>query len=182
MTMKTVFVFLIAGFEEIEAVATIDILRRAGMNVKTVSLTGALTVVGSHAVPVTADMLFEDLSLADAEMLVLPGGTPAYSEHKALGEAIAGFYGRGGKVAAICASPMVFGKLGILKGRKATCYPGFEKYLEGATLCTEEAVVVDGNVVTGRGPGLTVVFALTLVEILAGKAKRDEIAAQLLVG
>lgn len=179
--MKPIFLFLITGFEEIEALATVDVMRRAGLDVKTVSLTGERVVMGSHGVPVTADMLFEDGSFDAAEMLVLPGGTPAFNEHEGVKKAIADFYAKGGKVAAICASPMVLGGLGILKGRKATCYPGFEKYLDGAELCTDRAVVIDGNVVTGKGPGLTLDFALTLVEILAGKAKRDEVAAQLLV-
>lgn len=178
--MKTIFVFLITGFEEIEAVATIDVLRRAGLHVQTVSLTGERCVTGGHGVPVTADLLFEEVAFVEAEMLVIPGGTPAYNGHEGLKTAVKAFYGRGEKVAAICASPMVFGGLGILKGRKATCYPGFEKYLEGATLHTDQAVVVDGNVITGKGPGLTIDFALTLAEMLAGKAKRDEVAAQLL--
>ena len=179
--MKTIFVFLTTGFEEIEAVATVDVLRRAGLEVRTVSLTGQQTVTGSHSVPVTADILFEEVPFEKAEMLVLPGGTPAYNDHDGLKKEVRTFYEKGGKVAAICASPMVFGGLGILKGRGATCYPGFEKYLEGATLQTDRAVVIDGNVVTGRGPGLTIEFALTLVEILAGKAKRDEVTGQLLV-
>ncbi len=180
--MKTIFVFLIDGFEEIEALATVDILRRAWLPAKTVSLTESQTVTGSHGIPVMADMMFGDVSFEEAELLVLPGGTPAYNGHEGLKKAVRTFYDRGGKVAAICASPMVFGGLGILKGRKATCYPGFEQYLEGATLQTEKSVVIDGNVITGRGPGLTIDFALTLVEILAGKNKRNEIAAQLLVG
>ena len=180
--MKTIFVFLITGFEEIEAVATVDVLRRAGLGVRTVSLTGDRTVTGSHGIPVTADMLFGEVLFDTAEMLVLPGGTPAYNEHEGVRKAIKAFYDKGGKVAAICASPMVFGGLGILKGRRATCYPGFEKYLDGAVLETDRAVVVDGNVITGRGPGLTIDFALELVEILSGKAKRGEIAGQLLVG
>lgn len=180
--MKTIFVFLIDGFEEIEALATVDILRRAGLPAKTVSLTESQTVTGSHGIPVMADMMFGDVSFDEAELLVLPGGTPAYNGHEGLKKAVRTFYDRGEKVAAICASPMVFGGLGILKGRKATCYPGFEQYLEGATLQTEKSVVIDGNVITGRGPGLTIDFALTLVEILAGKNKRNEIAAQLLVG
>lgn len=179
--IKTIFLFLIDGFEEIEAIATIDVLRRAGLDVTTVSLMGRLVVRGSHGIPVTADTLFEDAPLAEAGMLVLPGGTPAYNDHEGVKKAIKTFYDKGGKVAAICASPMVFGGLGILKGRNATCYPGFEKYLDGATLQTDRAVVVDGNVITGRGPGLTVDFALTLVEILAGRTKRDEVAGQLLV-
>lgn len=180
--MKTIFVFLIDGFEEIEALATVDILRRAGLPSKTVSLTESQTVTGSHGIPVMADMMFGNVSFDEAELLVLPGGTPAYNGHEGLKKAVRAFYDRGEKVAAICASPMVFGGLGILKGRKATCYPGFEQYLEGATLQTEKSVVIDGNVITGRGPGLTIDFALTLVEILAGKNKRNEIAAQLLVG
>ena len=179
--MKTIFVFLITGFEEIEAIATVDVLRRAGLNVKTVSLTGDKKVVGSHGVPVTADLLFEEVLFPAAEMLVLPGGTPAYNTHEGPKKEIREFYDKGEKVAAICASPMVFGQLGILKGRKATCYPSFEEYLEGAILHTDQPVVVDGNVITGKGPGLTLDFALALVEILLGKAKRDEIAGQLLV-
>lgn len=179
--MKTIFVFLITGFEEIEAIATVDILRRAGLPVKTVSLTGERVVAGSHGIPVTADLLFGEESLDKAEMLVLPGGTTAYNEHEGVKKEFLSFYEKGGKVAAICASPMVLGGLGILMGRRATCYPGFEKYLDGATLQTDRATVVDGNVITGKGPGLTIDFALTLVELLAGKAKRDEIAGQLLV-
>lgn len=179
--MKTIFVFLIDGFEEIEAMATVDILRRAGLSVKTVSLTGEQVVTASHGVPVTADIMFGEMDADSAEMLVIPGGTPAYDGHEGLKKAVKAFYDKGGKVAAICASPMVLGGLGILQGRKATCYPGFEKYLKGAELHTGEAVVVDGNVVTGRGPGLTIDFALKLVEIIAGKARRDEVAAQILV-
>lgn len=180
--MKTIFVFLITGFEEIEAVATIDTLRRAGLNVRTVSLTGQPTVTGSHGIPVVADVLFEEAPFDTAELLVIPGGTPAYNDHEGLKREVAAFYDKGEKVAAICASPMVLGGLGILRGRKATCYPGFEKYLDGAELHTEQPFVIDGNVITGRGPGLTIDFALALVEVMAGKAKRDEIAGQLLVG
>lgn len=173
--------FLITGFEEIEALATVDILRRAGLPVRTVSLTGETAVTGSHGVTVVADTLFEDVDFNTAEMLILPGGTPAFSEHEGLKKSVKAFYDCGGKVAAICASPMVFGILGMLKGRNATCYPGFEKYLEGALLQTEKAVVIDGNVITGRGPGLTIEFALTIVEILAGKSTREQVASQLLV-
>lgn len=179
--MKTTFVFLITGFEEIEALATVDTLRRAGLIVRTVSLTGEKVVTGGHGVPVAADLLFGQHLPETAEMLILPGGTTAYNEHEGVKKEIMAFYEKGGKVAAICASPMVLGSLGILKGRKATCYPGFEKYLDGAILQTDRAAVVDGNVITGKGPGLTIDFALTLVEVLAGKAKRDEIAGQLLV-
>ncbi len=180
--MKTVFLFLITGFEEIEALATVDVLRRAGVEVRTVSLTGERTVTGSHGIPVTADMLFEEGGFDRAELLVIPGGTTAYDGHEGLKRELQAFYDAGGRVAAICASPMVLGGLGILRGRRATCYPGFEKYLDGAVLETDRPVVVDGNVVTGRGPGLTLDFALTLVELLAGRQQRDRVAAQLLVG
>lgn len=179
--MKTIFIFLITGFEEIEALATVDILRRAELDVKTVSLTDNKIVVGSHGVPVTTDVMFSDVNYADAEMLVLPGGTPAYNDHEGVKKEILAFANQGKKVAAICASPMVLGGLGLLEGKKATCYPGFEQYLTKAVLNTDKAVVVDGNITTGRGPGLTIDFALSLVEQVAGKAKRDEVAKGLLV-
>ncbi len=179
--MKSIFIFLITGFEEIEVVATVDVLRRAGLDVKTVSLTGDKRVVGAHGIPVEADVLFEDARFEDAELMVVPGGTVAYTSHEGMKKELRTFFDKGGKVAAICAAPAILGMVGILHGRKATCYPGYEPYLEGAELHTDRAVVVDGNVVTGKGPGLTVEFALTLVEVLAGRAKRDEVAAQLLV-
>lgn len=179
--MKHIFVFLITGFEEIEALATVDILRRAGLNVKTVSLTDSKQVTASHDVTVTADIMFNDVDLASAELLVLPGGTTNYNEHEGVKAMLKAFADKGEKVAAICASPMVLGGLGLLKGKNATCYPSFEKYLDGATLQTEKAVVVDENIITGRGPGLTFDFALQLVELVAGKAKRDEVAQGLLL-
>ncbi|WP_165020285.1 DJ-1 family glyoxalase III [Dysgonomonas sp. ZJ279] len=179
--MKTIFVFLTTGFEEIEALGTIDILRRAELNVKSVSLTDSKQVTSSRQVTVVADIMFDEIDLSDTEMLVLPGGTPAYNDHDGLKKAVLAFAQKGEKVAAICASPMVLGGLGLLDGKNATCYPGFEKYLKGATLQTEKAVVVDGNITTGRGPGLTIDFALKLVELIAGKEKRDAVAAGLLV-
>lgn len=179
--MKTIFVFLTTGFEEMEALGTVDILRRAGLEVQTVSLTGNKTVMASHGVPVVSDTLFEEARLGNAEMLVIPGGTTAFNDHEGLKKAVKEFYDQGHNVAAICASPIVLGGLGILNGRMATCYPGFEHYLKGAKLETEKAVIVDGNVITGRGPGLVIDFALKLVEIVAGKAKRDEVAEKLLV-
>ncbi len=179
--MKTIFVFLTTGFEEIEGLGTVDVLRRAELDVKTVSLTGEKQVVASHGVPVVADLLFEEADFSQAEMLVLPGGTVKFNEHEAMKKEVLNFAQKGEKVAAICASPMVLGGLGLLEGKKATCYPGFEKYLKGAILETDKAVVVDGNITTGRGPGLTIDFALKLVELVAGKAKRDEVAAGLLV-
>lgn len=179
--MKTAFVFLITGFEEIEALATVDILRRGGVDVKTISLTSEKTVEASHKVSVIADLLFDEIKDAKADILILPGGTPDYDKHQGVKDLILAYYNNGKNVAAICASPMVLGGLGILKGKKATCYPGFEKYLDGAILQTHEAVIVDGNVITGHGPGLTIEFALQLLEILEGKSKRDEVAKALLL-
>ncbi|MDR1092453.1 MAG: DJ-1/PfpI family protein [Prevotella sp.] len=179
--MKTIFVFLTTGFEEIEAVATVDVLRRAGLDVKTVSLTGNKQVVASHGVTVVADLLFEEADFLQAEMLVLPGGTTKFNEHDGMKKEVLAFANKGEKVAAICASPMVLGGLGLLNGKNATCYPGFKQYLKGAILQTDKAVVVDGNITTGRGPGLTIDFALKLVELIAGKEKRDTVAAGLLV-
>lgn len=179
--MKTIFVFLTTGFEEIEALGTIDILRRAELDVKSVSLVGDKLVTSSHGIQVVADLLFDDVDFNTAAMLILPGGTPKYDEHSGMKKVILDFANKGEKVAAICASPMVLGGLGLLEGKNATCYPSFEKYLKGANLQTEKAVVVDGNITTGRGPGLTIDFALKLVEIIAGKEKSDAVAKGLLV-
>jgi 4-methyl-5(b-hydroxyethyl)-thiazole monophosphate biosynthesis len=179
--MKTIFIFLTTGFEEIEALATIDILRRAELNVKSVSLTDSKQVMSSHQVLVTADLMFDQIDFSEAELLILPGGTTRFNEHENMKKELLAFADKGEKVAAICASPMVLGGLGLLDGKKATCYPGFEQYLKGATLQTDRSVVVDGNITTGRGPGLTIDFALNLVGQLAGKEKRDAVAAGLLV-
>lgn len=189
--MNTVYIFLTTGFEEIEALATVDVLRRGGVPVRTVSLTGERTVTGGHGIAVVADALFDDperteqnihaqtADYAHAAALVVPGGTIAYLEHTPLLDVLQRHASAGGVLAAICAAPAVLGRIGVLKGKKATCYPGFEQYLEGAAF-TPEKVVVDGNVITGRGPGLTLEFALTLVEKLAGSAKRAEVENGLL--
>ncbi len=184
--MKTIYLFLTTGFEEIEALATVDVLRRAELDVKTVSLTGGLRVTGGHEVSVMADAMFDETDFAHGdfsavEMFVLPGGTVRFNDHEEMKHCVAAFAAQGGRVAAICASPMVLGGLGLLHGRRATCYPGFEQYLDGAILETDRAVVVDGNITTGRGPGLTLDFALSLVEQLAGPGKRAAVAAGLLV-
>lgn len=180
--MLDVAVFLTTGFEEIEALATVDVLRRAGLAVRTVSLEDAATVVGSHGVPVVADAVFEPQALAAARMLVVPGGTTRYAEHAGLAALLRAFAADPAKrIAAICASPAVLGGLGLLDGRGATCYPGFEDKLGQATRRTHEAVVIDGAITTGRGPGLTLEFALALVEQLAGRAQRDEVARGLLL-
>jgi len=179
--MKQNYIFLVSGFEEIEALATIDILRRGGVTLQTVSLEDTLTVTGGHGVPVTADILFDAFDPEQADMLILPGGTVKIDEHEGLKEAILNHAAKGQKVAAICCAPMVLGGLGLLKGKLVTCYPGYEPYLKGAILQTEEAVVTDGNITTGLGPCLAFDFALELLVRLKGRAAAEEVARQLLL-
>ena len=173
-------IFLVTGFEEIEALVTIDILRRGGVDIQSVSLTGDRTVAGGHQISVVTDCLFEDADFANAQMLILPGGTVKINEHDGLKREILAFARQGKPVAAICAAPMVFGGLGLLRDKKATCYPGYEKYLVGAHF-TESPVAVDGNITTGRAAGYTIEFALELLSQLRGKDVADEVARQVLV-
>ncbi len=175
-----VYIFLTTGFEEIEAIGTIDILRRGEINVKSVSLESSKQVSSSRKVPVIADLMFDEVDFSNAEMLIIPGGTVRYNDHEGLKKQVLAFAGNGGKVAAICAAPMVLGGLGLLKGKNATAYPGFEQYLDGAEF-VKTAVVVDGDIITGRGPGLTMDFALKLVEILKGKEVSKQVAKDLLL-
>ncbi|MFH4415718.1 MAG: DJ-1 family glyoxalase III [Neisseriaceae bacterium] len=176
--MVTVLVFLTTGFEEIEALTPTDILRRAGLKVQLVSLETKKEVLGGHGVLVTADLLFEESKSIEADAYLLPGGTVRIAEHPKLKEKLTEVAGQGKLLAAICAAPMVFGQLGLLKGKKATCYPGFENYLEGAQL-QDDPTVVDGQFVTANGPGAAIQFALVLVEKLAGTEKKQEVIKQL---
>lgn len=176
--MSRVYVFLAEGFEEIEGLTVVDLLRRAGIETKTVSVTGSQTVTGSHKITVTADSMFEDDTYEDAKVLVLPGGMPGtlnLGAHEGLCTLLKNHYEAGKMVAAICAAPSVFGKLGFLEGRVATCYPGFEGQLTGATVCAAK-VAVDGNVTTAKGMGAAIDFSLKLIEQLSGKEKAMEIS------
>ncbi|WP_321518380.1 DJ-1 family glyoxalase III [uncultured Bacteroides sp.] len=182
--MGTVYVFLAEGFEEIEAISVIDILRRAGIYTKTISITGNKIVLGAHAIPVVSENIFEEENFAKAEMLILPGGMPGASgldAHKGLRELILDFAKANKPLAAICAAPLVYGNLGLLKGKLATCYPGFEKFLEGALLTRENAVVRDGLLITAEGPAAAPAFALEIVAFFAGKEKANEIAKGMIV-
>ena len=178
--MAKAYLFLTDGFEEIEALATVDILRRAGVEINTVSLTGRVEITASHSVQVIADLLFNQVNFSDADILIIPGGTPKFNDYPELKEELNKFNQRAKKIAAICAAPMVLGEAGFLKGKKATCYPSFEKYLHGAEVSTE-AVVVDGNIITGKGPAFAILFALTIVEELLGKDKRVEVETAMLL-
>ena len=168
-----VYVFLADGFEEIEALAPVDILRRADVEVKTVSINDSFEVTGAHGITVCADILFGDVE-KDADMLVLPGGMPGTVN---LGnfEPLCDMLKKAKcPIAAICAAPSVFGELGLLKGKKATCYPGFEDKLEGAEI-SDLPVVVSGNVITSRGAGTAHLFGFALLEILKDKETADSL-------
>ena len=181
--MKKAFVFLATGFEEVEATGTIDVLRRGGIETTVVSITGDCEVDGAHGLALVADKLFAETDFADADALILPGGMPGSNNLNAcepLKDLLVKHYNEGKIVAAICAAPLVLGGLGLLKGREATCYPSFEPKLTGATI-TGEPVVADGNIITGKGPGLVFDFGLALVEALQGQAVAEEVAAGLLL-
>lgn len=164
-----VYVFLAEGFEEIEALATVDILRRAEIEVQTVSITDSYKVMGAHKIEVTADKLFIEIE-DNAEMYVLPGGMPGtlnLGAFSPLCSLLKKAKTEGRYIAAICAAPSVFGELGLLDGEKATCYPGFEEKLSGAEVLTHP-VVVSNNVITSRGAGTAHLFGFKLTELLKG--------------
>ena len=180
--MKKVIVFLAEGFEEIEAISIIDVLRRAEVSVTTLSISKEKQVKGAHNVPVVADKLFDEVNFASYDMIVLPGGMPGaknLQEHEGVRKQIEAFE-KDKQIGAICAAPMILGGMGLLKGKRATCYPGFEAELIEAKI-TDEAVTVDGNITTGKGPAFAMQFALQLVETLAGKATRNEVSDGLLL-
>jgi 4-methyl-5(b-hydroxyethyl)-thiazole monophosphate biosynthesis len=163
-----VFVHLADGFEEIEALTVVDVLRRAGIEVKTVSVTGSVNVRGVHDITVIADLLFQEADYAGCEMIVLPGGMPGTTNlagHEGLIRQIGSFAQNGKWIAAICAAPSILGKMSLLKGRRATSFPGYENDMVGAEY-TEERVVLDGKFITSRGAGTAMEFALKLVALL----------------
>lgn len=174
-----IYVFLANGFEEIEAIAPIDVFRRAELMVTTVSVTGDQLVEGAHGIAIAADCLFEELRFEGDFLLFLPGGMPGtlnLEAHEGLKSLLRQQAERGQKIAAICAAPSILGKMGLLKGKEAICYPGFESYLDGATV-SAESVVKAGAVFTAKGPGVAIDFALRLVEDLRGKEVATQVAA-----
>lgn len=177
---QMVYLFMADGFEEVEGLTVVDILRRAGVEIRTVSVMGRRNVISSHQVEIVADQLLEEIS-DDAEMLILPGGipgTPNLKAHKGLDALIRRSAEQGIYLAAICAAPTVYGDKGLLQGRKATCYPGMEKELTGA-IVSYENVVVDGTIITSRGLGTAIDFGLKLAEILKGKDTADSVAEKI---
>ena len=176
--MAEVFVFFADGMEEIEGLAQVDLLRRAGNQVTAVSIMGRKEIRGTHDVRIQADALFEETDFSDGDLFVLPGGGEGTQNLGAcgpLGELLKGKYATGKRVAAICAAPTVLGKCGVLRGKKAVCFPSMEEGLTGAEVLYEE-VVRDGNVITSRGMGTAIPFALAIIEYCQGKEAAENMA------
>lgn len=182
--MKKSFLFLADGFEETEALGTVDVLRRGDVEVKTVSIYDRKEVKGAHGVSVVADLLLQEVKKEDVEFLIFPGGMPGaqhLSECSGLMEILREHFEEEKPIAAICAAPaLVLGKLPLDKGIRMTCYPGFEKYLPGIRV-EEKGVITDGKIITGRGPAYAYAFGLAIVAFLAGAGKAKEVADGLLL-
>lgn len=182
--MKKTYVFFADGFEEIEAAGTVDILRRAGLDVVSVSVKETREVTGAHGVTVVADAVISDVDLAEAEWLVLPGGMPGAQNLRdcaSLAAMLEAQSAKGGRIAAICASPaVVLGQLGLLKGKNATCYPGFEGQCEGAQM-KDERCVIDGNIVTANGPSSVTNLAFAIISISKGRETATKVMNDMLI-
>lgn len=182
--MNTSYLFLAEGFEEVEAITTIDIMRRAGLKLNTVSISSNLDVTGAHGITIKADSLFNETNFADAEWLILPGGLPGADNlagFKPLNDLLVSHHNHNGNIAAICASPaVVLAPLGILDGREAICYPGFEEAMKSAKK-GYMPVCQDGNIITANGPAAATAFALAIVAKAAGEERSREVAEGLLL-
>lgn len=175
--MQKVYVFLAEGFEEIEALTVVDMLRRVKIETVTVAVSGKKRVTGAHGITVEADGSFEEYSYADGTMAVLPGGMPGTKhlmEHAGIRELLLSYHAAKKYLAAICAAPAIFGENGLLAGRHATCFPGFEEKLTGAEVMPD-AVVIDGTIITSRGMGTAIPFGAALVSVLAGETAAEEL-------
>jgi protein deglycase len=180
---KKIAVHLAQGFEEIEAITIIDVLRRADLDVVVVSVSGKTEITGAHQIIVIADVLFNEVNYDEIYMIVLPGGMPGAANldaHAGLKHQIRKFVAENKQLAAICAAPLVFGNLGILEGKQAVCYPGFEEYLTGAEVL-QIPVTESGNIITGRGPGVAIQFALKIVEKAVSVEKAQLLSKQMIV-
>ncbi len=182
--MRPSYVMFADGFEEIEALTVVDVMRRAGMPVVTMSIYETPEAIGAHGVTVVADEAFNPDLLEDAEWLICPGGMPGatnLADNATLCEILKEQDEKGEKIAAICASPsVIFGPLGLLEGRNAVCYPGMEDGMEGAQVLNQP-VVVDGNIITGMGPASAAKFALAIVSNTVGEDVANEVAAGMLL-
>lgn len=176
-----VIVLLADGFEEIEALTPVDMLRRAGLTVYTVGITGK-TVTGSHGIPVIADLLPSEVKLEEVRLAIFPGGMPGalnLDKSPFTDEVIDSVLKRGARLAAICAAPLCFGRRGLLSGKRATCYPGFEDELVGA-ITTGEGVVTDGNITTARGMGVSLLFAKELTKLTVSEERANSLSAAIM--
>lgn len=181
--MKTCYLFLAEGFEETEAIGLADVLRRGQLKVELVSVSESKAVCGAHQITVLADSLFAENSFEDAAMLILPGGMPGttnLSRFEPLQRLLKDFAAKGGHLAAICAAPSILGELGLLEGKNAVCYPGFESKLKGASFVNQK-VVISGNVMTSLGVVSVLEFGLAIVRTLQSDEIADKTAAGLLL-
>lgn len=176
--MSQVCVFFAEGYEEIEALTVVDLLRRAGIDTTTVSITGQKLVTGSHRIPVMMDQLFEEMDFENADMLVLPGGMPGTKNleaHQALMTLLDAFYEKGKYIAAICAAPSILGHRGMLEGKRACSFPEYESHLSGAQV-SQNPVEISEHVITSRGMGCAVDFGLALVKVFKGQEAAEALA------
>ena len=178
-----VYIFLADGFEESEALLPADILKRAGLDVCLVCITADKLVASSHGFKIMADAVFTEIDLTQAAALIMPGGMPGAQnlcDFAPLREAIIKQNERSGLLCAICAAPMTLGAAGVLKDKRATCYPGFEKYLDGAEY-TRELCTVDGNITTGKGPAAAFIYGFCLLAQLTSEEKAQEVKEGMLI-
>ena len=174
-----IYMFLADGFEEVEALTPLDLLRRAGAEILTVGIQGT-TATGAHGITFACDITAEEMDLSAVDTVILPGGMPGTTNLDAcryVDAAIEAVTKKGGRLAAICAAPLILGKRGLLEGKHAVCYPGFEKELRGAHICETAGVVTDGSITTAKGMGVAFEFGIELVRLLFGQGKADAIAS-----
>ncbi len=172
------YIFLADGFEEIEAITPIDLLRRANIEITSVSISNSKTVIGAHNISIAADAIFSEVNFEAADLLILPGGMPGTKNldaHAGLKYILEQQASQGKLIAAICAAPSILGKMNLLKDKEAICYPGFEDQLIGTSL-SERKVVQSGAFITAMGAGVAIEFSLKIIENLKGKAVADQIA------
>ena len=181
--MAKTAIFLATGFEEIEALTVVDLLRRVHVEIDMVSITGEKRAIGSHGIVVETDKIINQLNFSEYDMLILPGGMPGTLNLEAcevLMTQVDAFYRQEKLLAAICAAPSILGHKGMLNGKTACCYPGFEKDLTGAVV-SYEPVCADGNIITSRGMGCAVEFDLKIVETILGEEISRELADAIIV-
>lgn len=183
--MKTSYIFLADGFEDIEAITVIDVLRRANIPIKTVSITSSMKVTSAHGIHIGTDLIFDTNLFQNADWLICPGGMPGASnlyEFAPLGGLLRQHVANGGRLAAICAAPaVVFGQLGLLQRREATCYPGFEHLCLGAEMADKPVVISNHDMVLGNGPSNALLWALAIVKETLGEQESRKIANDMLL-